>query len=320
MHLISKKDSLSFLAKIAKDTALYAPVKGKLVTYQRVTDPLQITLEKNAYFPLKQMFFKPKSVLFSYTKNHIEPGSEEIEEKVIFGVRRCDLAAIKHQDMVFMGQHQDPFYHAERDATILIGYHCPSPPTEYCFCGSLNLPDFYDVMFFDRGENYLVDAGSEKGKAFLSQYREYFKETTQTLSDNDKKIPNSDRLHKLDISPLYNNPDWKKGVNDCLSCGACTALCPTCYCFEIHDEPKLGKSLDGERVRRWSSCQLKEFTKVAGGHTFREDREQRFKHRIYHQLDYFKKKNGVNLCTGCGRCISGCPTRIDFVNIINNMK
>ena len=65
---------------------------------------------------------------------------------------------------------------------------------------------------------------------------------------------------------------------------------------------------------------LPEFTRVAGDHVFRKDREGRFKHRIYHQLDYYKDKYGEFLCTGCGRCIEGCPTRIDFVPIINEMK
>jgi len=49
-------------------------------------------------------------------------------------------------------------------------------------------------------------------------------------------------------------------------------------------------------------------------------REDRFKHRIFHQLQYFKDRHGMNLCTGCGRCIRGCPTRINFVKILNEMQ
>ena len=145
-------------------------------------------------------------------------------------------------------------------------------------------------------------------------------ETNAAITQKEKIIPRADRLDKKDISHLYDHPDWKKGVDICLSCSACTALCPTCYCFEIHDNVGTKNPKEGERKRSWSSCQVQEFTKVAGEHVFRKEREERFKHRIYHQLDYFKQKNGINLCVGCGRCIEACPTRIDFVEIINEMK
>jgi anaerobic sulfite reductase subunit A len=75
-----------------------------------------------------------------------------------------------------------------------------------------------------------------------------------------------------------------------------------------------------EKKRNWASCQLQCFTKVAGGHVFRETRDDRFKHRIYHQVQYFREKHGMNLCTGCGRCIRGCPTRINWVEILNEME
>ena len=96
-------------------------------------------------------------------------------------------------------------------------------------------------------------------------------------------------------------------------------ICPTCYCSGIKDEADWDlKKM--QRVREHTSCQLKSFTKVAGGHVFRSSRSDRFKHRIYHQLQWFKEKNGIDLCVGCGRCITGCPTKIDFVDIINEFE
>ena len=29
---------------------------------------------------------------------------------------------------------------------------------------------------------------------------------------------------------------WEKVAAKCISCGICTLLCPTCYCFDINDE------------------------------------------------------------------------------------
>ena len=184
----------------------------------------------------------------------------------------------------------------------------------------MGLKDHYDLMFFDEGGEFIVDVKTEKATKFVKRFKEFFKPSKHKITEKDRKTPNTDRLRVKDISKLYDHPDWRKGVDSCLSCAACTNLCPTCYCFEFCEIPALLAKSKSKRVREWSSCQLKEFTKVAGGHVFREERDQRFKHRIYHQLQYFKDKHGVNLCVGCGRCIQACPTRIDFVKILNEMK
>src|SRR3989338_1345309 len=180
--------------------------------------------------------------------------------------------------------------------------------------------DFFDIMFFDMGRCYLAETGSEKGEAVIAKSKKMFKPSNYSITESDKKIEGTDRLLNKDISELYDHPDWKKGVDMCISCGACTSLCPTCYCFEVHDQTELKDPKKSKRERTWSSCQVKEFTKVAGGHVFRDKREDRFKHRIYHQLEYFREQHGIDLCVGCGRCITACPTKIDFVKIINEMK
>ncbi len=308
------------MRRLKEHHELIAPVKTDVVRFEKISEVNSIHFDKNSYFPLKEYFFKKSEVLFNFTGNKITVPSFEVHNRIFFGIRRCDLNAIRHQDMVFIEQAKDPYYTAARHNSYLIGYHCNEAPSPYCFCGSLELVDFYDLMYYDKGDYFLVEVGSKKGEHLLEKYRSYFTLSDETISPQDKKIKGADRLDKKDISAFYNHADWKKGVDLCLSCTACTALCPTCYCFEIHDEVKTSNPAEGTRKRQWSSCQLQDFTKVAGDHVFRKEREQRFKHRIYHQLEYFKEKNGINLCVGCGRCIDGCPTRIDFVDIINKMK
>ncbi len=317
---MEKKRLNEFLLQLSKSYELIAPVKTDVVRFERVKNPETIHLEKNAYFPLKEYFFKKEEVLFTFTGNKIQETTLSSPKRAFFGIRKCDLNAIHHQDIVFMKDTQDPYYIAQRKNSLLLGYHCPSAPSPYCFCGSLDLIDFFDLMFYDKEDHFLVEVGSEKGKKLAEKYGKLFSPSTRLMTQADKVIPGADRLDKKDISAFYDHKDWKKGADICLSCGACTALCPTCYCFEIHDEVKAENVNKGERKRSWSSCQLQEFTRVAGDHVFREDREERFKHRIYHQLEYFKEKYGVQMCVGCGRCIDGCPTRIDFVDIINKME
>ena len=314
-----KKRFFEFLDSVKQSYELVAPVNRDLVRFEKIENARDVYLEKNSYFPIKDYFFRKQEVLFKFNGNKIKVPALKEEARVFFGIRKCDLNAIRHQDIVFE-KSNDPYYKSQRKNSYLIGYHCNAAPSPFCFCGSLELVDYADLMFYDRQDHFLVEVGTEKGEHLVRKFRNFFGESEAVISKDDKIIPGADRLEKKDISKLYEHPDWKKGVDLCLSCSACTSMCPTCYCFDIHDEVSAENTQKGERIRQWSSCQVQEFTKVAGNHIFRKKREERFKHRIYHQLDYFKQKNGIDLCVGCGRCIEACPTRIDFVEIINEMK
>ena len=140
-----------------------------------------------------------------------------------------------------------------------------------------------------------------------------------SITPADRITFNSLKLSTTDIKHLFAETFWESLSDKCISCGACTALCPTCHCFTIKDE--VGFDLKtGKRIRIPASCQLRSFTRVAGDFVFRNKRVDRFKHRIYHQLQYFKDRHGVEMCTGCGRCIRACPTKINWVEAINVNK
>ncbi|MBI5414236.1 4Fe-4S dicluster domain-containing protein [Candidatus Peregrinibacteria bacterium] len=311
-----------FLEKVlAKGHRVIAPQKKGLVRFEELHNAKNLYLKENSYFPLKEYFFGKHETIFEYNNAKIRIPKIKTQQKIFFGIRRCDLNAIAHQDLVFLsGKHPDPYYTARRKGSVFIGYHCNTPPSKYCFCGSLDLEDFYDIMIWRKKEYFLLHVQTKAGEKFLKPFLSLFKKKKYSLTQKDQKIPGTNLLKKKNIRKLYGSRDWEKGAAMCLSCSACTTLCPTCYCHELSDIPDLKKSGTGKRVRCWSSCQLKSFTRVAGNHIFREKRVQRFKHRIYHQLEYFKEKNGKNLCVGCGRCISGCPTRIDFISLINSME
>jgi sulfhydrogenase subunit beta (sulfur reductase) len=321
MLKINKASFNDFLADLMRYNELVAPVKTDESRFEVIKDVSQIQMTLHTYFPAKKLFFKKHQTLMTFDKNRLEvpQSSPDKKQLVIIGLKRCDLNSLKRQDIMFMKEAKDPYYIEERERTILIGYHCRQQFDEYCFCSSMELGDYYDLMLYDKDDTYLVEIGSEKGRNFVERYRKYFWDTELFLRPEDRRIETQLQLQKRDISPYCTHPDWKKGVDICLSCAACVTLCPSCYCFDLYDEvtPALTK---GERRRNWASCQLPCFTKVAGGHVFRQSREDRFKHRIYHQLQYYRDRHGMNLCSGCGRCIRGCPTRINFVKIINEMK
>ncbi|MBL7160814.1 MAG: 4Fe-4S dicluster domain-containing protein [Candidatus Aenigmarchaeota archaeon] len=316
VYKLQKSALPKFLESLKKGSQVFAPVKRDVIRFEPLGNPADVDLSANSYFPLKEYFFPPKEVLFHFSKKGVSAPVKRAEKRIFFGVRRCDLAAIQRQDLVFIKQQKDPYYAKRRENSLLIGYHCNTPPSSYCFCGSMGLEDFYDLMFFDRGSHFLVHAKTAAGQSLAKN--KFFNKTPRKITDKERRIRT--RALKKDISQLYNNKGWKPLAKRCLSCAACTELCPTCYCYEIRDEPSIEGPYKGKRCRSWSSCQLKDFTRVAEGHVFREKREERFKHRIYHQIQYFKERNKINLCTGCGRCVAGCPARIDWVKAVNRMK
>ncbi|MFC1800837.1 4Fe-4S dicluster domain-containing protein [Nanoarchaeota archaeon] len=110
-----------------------------------------------------------------------------------------------------------------------------------------------------------------------------------------------------------------KFAKECLSCSACTSTCPTCCCFDVEDYCELGGDCS-KRNRKWISCQVLGFTKVAGGYVFRKEREDRLKHRILHKFRYHTNEFGKKMCIGCGRCITNCPTEIDITEVVKNLR
>ena len=317
---LRKRELGNLIGILSRASEVYAPISREGVTnFEKVTGDEKIALHEHSYLPLKRFFFRPRETLFEFRGQGLKVPPASKKRRIIIGAKRCDLNSIKRQDVMFMFETRDPYYARERERTLLIGYHCKRAYDEYCFCGSMELEDCHDLMIYDRGPILLFEAATKKGDEFIRRHHTFFRKTSKVPRPDERVIKGADRLKNRDISSSYDSAKWKQGVDLCLSCGACTALCPSCYCFTIDDENNMDLA-SGKRTRTHASCQVKSFTRVAGGHVFRESRESRFKHRIYHQLQWFKDRHGTNLCTGCGRCIRHCPTRIDFVEIINGMK
>ncbi|MEI3478808.1 MAG: 4Fe-4S dicluster domain-containing protein [Bilophila sp.] len=54
--------------------------------------------------------------------------------------------------------------------------------------------------------------------------------------------PRSGRTSRPRWRPFHGSRFWIKQTAKCLSCGACTYLCPTCQCFTITDEGSPSKA------------------------------------------------------------------------------
>jgi sulfhydrogenase subunit beta (sulfur reductase) len=103
---------------------------------------------------------------------------------------------------------------------------------------------------------------------------------------------------------------WKKYSSKCVSCGACSAICPTCSCFLLIDKPSF------EKVKQQDTCQYPAFERVAGGEDPLKELTVRFKNRYMCKYVWKPERFHAIACTGCGRCIEACIAKISKNELI----
>jgi sulfhydrogenase subunit beta (sulfur reductase) len=316
--IISKKKLPEFINSLIKKYEVIAPIKNTNSKFRKVNSFDEIYLDKITDIPAKSHFQPENETLLEFKNNKPTESEGKIKKTILFGLRKCDLNAIQILDKVMY----DKQYLSKRENTVLIGLFCENPD-EFCFCNSMKLENYHDLFLFPKGRNYIINIGSKKGKALVKNLPDAKKDAPNTngCAELRHKIPNpknSKSLKNLEISKNYKDKIWEKDADKCLSCSACTINCPTCNCFDIKDSSNLDIKSD-KRIRSSSSCQLKSFSKVAGGKSYRDSRISRFKHFVYHKISYYKSQHGRPMCTGCGRCLRACPTKIDWVKTINKL-
>ena len=134
------------------------------------------------------------------------------------------------------------------------------------------------------------------------------KQIAQCADSQSRKLPaglKNQLLNQLE------HEHWEKVGERCISCGNCTAVCPTCFCHQQRDEFSMTDQT-GSHYRQWSSC----FTHNHGyisGHSLRPDSARRYRQWLTHKFANWYEQYGRSGCVGCGRCISWCPVGIDVI-------
>lgn len=329
------KAQLDFFASILQQFGeVHAPVEqnGKFV-FQRLARWSDARLDYNrTILPPKKYLLPPREKLFDYreTAGYL-PAAVELEKSIVlFGLHACDIYALNILDVVFGGAYPDPYYQARRKSISIIGIDCT--PDDHCFCRSMRA-DFvetgFDLFFHDIGDYYLTFVGSARGDDMVLATGSLFRDVTRADYDEYKRRSARDRqAFRLDIEIRdlpeifeieYQADIWKDLGERCLSCGSCSMVCPTCYCFDVVDNTSLGTT-EGERVRHWDSCLFATHALVAGGENFRGSRSSRIKFRFYHKQRGFVAEYGRPSCVGCGRCIEVCPVGIDIIEVLNRLR
>jgi ferredoxin len=256
------------------------------------------------------------------------------EPFALVGVHPYDMTAITQMDEIFSQANSDVHYMARRrSATIVVAdVQTVSPNVFAGSMGTSYLEESYDVLLTKIGDDYIVDAKTDKGEAliaglaeapnasesWLEQRKLVWRHNQQRLRQHDLKAepPSWPRL----LENAYDHPVWEEKAKLCFSCGSCNLVCPTCYCFDVRDDVNWDLS-GGTRVRTWDGCMLSGFATVAGNLNFRKDPAARYRHRYYRKGKYVPAKiAGQIACVGCGRCITACVANIaNPVEVFNRL-
>lgn len=337
LWLIDKAAMEPFVSNMMGDYRVVGPVsKGIKFAFGQIEDPADLRLDYDtSILPPKKQFQPQEERMMTFTRTG-KPAVEMVMDAtptVLLGVHTCDLHGIKVLDEAFGQGYPDAYYLERRAKTLLVGIECLAPCDEHSFCksmGTLSVSNGYDLHLTDLGASYAVNVGTEAGAALLEKHSDARQATEADMVQLNKvmgaKWPRFPYKLDFDVGELaalmaqsYDNPLWDRLADICLACGQCTLVCPTCFCFNVYDEVELNLT-DGERRRRWDSCQLDEFARVAGNENFREHQAARLRHRFMRKGRYLLEKYGELGCTGCGRCARSCLVDISPNDIFNELQ
>lgn len=277
----------------------------------------------------------PLKILFYAPRERIYPAELTVKKRLIVGAKACDLNAIELLDKALTNSDfTDPNYKYWRENTTIISSDCITTGPN-CLCLLLNGKPYaekgFDLNLTRINGNYKIEIASEKGKELLKMMETFVplekdlpehhsfmnRQRQKSIDELSRKIEASFKP-MVDQSLSIKNIDlWQKESDGCISCGACTNICPTCYCLILNDESKNKNFI---KVRSYDSCQLYGYARVAGGGTPRPKVYQRFMNRVLCKFSYMKSNFKMFGCTGCGRCMEACQPESAFLKLGSAVK
>jgi hypothetical protein len=318
--MITRQD----LVKLAGDAALkgyrvYGPVEqqaGVLVT--AIEEPgslafdhiLSVNTLKDIMLPRCETLAR-----FNLDRKEITPVWDDPGRILILGTRPCDAAALAILDPILIGQVRDTRYGRRREQSVIVTVAC-SACDDACFCTSMGYGPHdttgSDVIVLPSEGRYIVRAVTEKGKAFLTEL-----DLKPDEGGNPDAPPELTRTVETGglkqwLDENFASPRWRTVSDNCVSCGTCYYLCPTCHCFDISDESGVSRA---ERLRIWDCCSFSGFTKMAS-HQPRVGRHARYRQRVMHKFKYCVDNIDRVACVGDGRCVRYCPYGVDICEIL----
>ncbi|MFC1899849.1 4Fe-4S dicluster domain-containing protein [Chloroflexota bacterium] len=332
---INKNNIVRLLIDWGKDYQVFVPSReGDVTSFKQwdESDTEFLVWYRNSSVSPKALFLPATEEIFRFCKDNngysVEPTLPDDKKRLIFAVHPCDANALSLLDKTFKDTFEDPYYLSRRQSTVLVGMTC-TEPYDSCFCTSLDSSPSdtanVDLMLTDIDDEFLVAAVTDKGKELLVMTETL---ADATAEDENKAVKAGEKFHKqvtrkLDTAGIDNKllavfedkDFWETQAAKCISCGVCTLLCPTCYCFDINDEQTKNC---GARFRSWDSCSFSAYTRMPAENP-RKGKWLRVRNRVCHKYEYYPMNFNVLACTGCGRCIRACPVNWDIIQVLENL-
>ncbi|AKU96256.1 Ferredoxin [Labilithrix luteola] len=248
------------------------------------------------------------------------------DRRVAFiGVRACEIAAIRVQDVVLRdGPYADADYASRRAQIFVVAVNC-SDPSGTCFCASMGTGPRAEAGFdlavtelLEPEHLFVVEIGSSAGATMLEKVSSCATTEAETSAAELVVANTRERMGRtVDTTDIRNllvenleHPRWDDVADRCLACANCTLACPTCFCTSTEDSTSLDGD-DATRTRRWDSCFTMDFAYLHGGGV-RPTVRGRYRQWMTHKLATWHDQFGSSGCVGCGRCITWCPVGIDI--------
>lgn len=315
------------LARLKEKYKVYAPVrfpgrgsKGRdLIRYGEIGTLTDIVYKERSHFSPKEVFYPVSRTMFAFEGDACREILPDGEKGIIIICRACDIHALRQLDDIFLRNGEPDVYYAKvREKLKLIVLEC-AESFENCFCASLgsNVAEGYAAAIS-------IDDICAKMEICDSELLPYFADEVEIdfaprfVQKNPRKLQKPE-IARSQLGAICAMDYWKRFDDECIACGGCNAVCPTCACFDTVDVIYDEQSLSGERRRVWSGCMLRDFSQTAGGGMARKTQGANMRYKLLHKFfDHAQRFGGESMCVGCGRCIDRCPKGIDFLDTVNS--
>ena len=326
------------LIALSNGREVYAPAKGESGSFRlSKSDEWRTGYHTLGDFrqtePLKALFFPAREFIGRWKDTALKA---PMPERIVFGVKNCDLSALSVFDHVFLqGVAKDSYYAGARDRTILVSNDC-NDHLDVCFCPAVGEQPWpekgFDINIAETPEGVLIEDGSERGAELLKSIENLLEEAGQPLLEAVQAkrerhynvlaescefagIKPGENLQAA-IEGAFDSSLWSDYAEKCVECGACNFICCTCHCFLLAD----GVDANGvpARTKLWDACLYDGFARTAGGGTPRPFRAERLRNRFDKKFSYFPQVMGRYACDGCGRCTEACIAKIDIRDVLKD--